>query len=98
MPNGKQHTCTRGHIFYKSSDCPVCPKCWSGYYKKKALHDFPPKLVAPPLRALQNANISSLAQLVKYDKSEIASLHGIGPTAIAQLQSALKVKKLTFKK
>ena len=27
--------CSRGHIFYKSSDFPTCPVCWPGRYKKK---------------------------------------------------------------
>lgn len=27
--------CSRGHGFDKSSDFPVCPKCWPGYYKKR---------------------------------------------------------------
>ena len=30
---GKLTICTRGHSFYKSSDRPVCPKCWPGRYK-----------------------------------------------------------------
>ena len=27
-------TCSRGHTYTRSSDCPVCPKCWPGYYKE----------------------------------------------------------------
>ena len=27
------NTCSRGHTFQKSSNFPVCPKCWPGKYK-----------------------------------------------------------------
>lgn len=26
--------CSRGHIFLKSGEQPVCPVCWPGRYKK----------------------------------------------------------------
>jgi uncharacterized paraquat-inducible protein A len=33
MKSGKKlKTCSRGHQFQKSSDYPVCLKCWPGYY------------------------------------------------------------------
>src|SRR5438309_1005170 len=47
MPKKTLKTCSRGHEFYKSSDCPVCPKCWPGFYEKNK-SDFP-KLAAPAL-------------------------------------------------
>ena len=28
--------CSRGHVFIKSGEYPVCPKCWPGYYVKKS--------------------------------------------------------------
>lgn len=34
MKKEQKKTCSRGHVFMKSSDCPVCPKCWPGRYKK----------------------------------------------------------------
>jgi hypothetical protein len=96
-PKGKKETCSRGHVFYKSSDCPVCPKCWSGYYRKKQ-SDFPVALSAPALRALLHANISSLKKLATHTEKEIADLHGMGPKGITMLEAALKQKKLSFKK
>lgn len=90
--------CSRGHRFKKSGDCPVCPVCWSGYYKKKHLSDFPEKFSAPALRALLTAKITSLAQLTKYREAEIAELHGMGPKGVTMLKAAMRKRKLSFKK
>jgi len=91
-------TCSRGHVFYKSSDCPICPQCWSGYYKKKSLSDFPEKLGAPALRALLSAKIINLKQLSRYSEKEILQLHGMGPSSIPKLKRALTSKELSFRK
>lgn len=90
--------CNRGHKFQKSSDCPICPKCWSGYYRKQLHNDFPNNLSSPALRALLNEKISNLKQLAKFTEAEISELHGIGPSALTTLKLALKSKKLSFKK
>ena len=87
---------SRGHVFLKSSDCPICPKCWSGYYRTKLQHDFPPDLAAPALRALLNAKITKLSQLQRWTESDLIKLHGLGPKAIKQLQVALKQKHLSL--
>jgi len=76
---GTAKICSRGHKFYRSSGCPVCPIYWSGYYKKQSLSDFPKDLAAPALRALLNAKITKLADLRKYTEEEISELHGMGP-------------------
>jgi len=94
---GTLKVCSRGHEFYKSSDCPICPKCWAGYYRKRAQSDFPEKLGAPALRALANAQIYSLKELSNYSEKEIADLHGMGPKGVKLLAGALKEKGLTFK-
>jgi predicted RecB family nuclease len=95
---GKLKTCSRGHEFYKSSDCPVCPKCWSGYYKKRALGDFPERMGAPALRALRNARITTLKQLARFTEAEILALHGVGPKAVTQLKTALRARRMAFAK
>lgn len=95
---GKMKICSRGHKFYKSSDCPVCPKCWAGYYRKRAQSDFPKDLAAPALRALLNAKITTLKQVAKYTEFELLELHGIGPSSVPKLHKALKLKGLSFKK
>ncbi|MDB5260479.1 MAG: hypothetical protein JWN37_710 [Candidatus Nomurabacteria bacterium] len=91
-------TCSRGHVFEKSSDCPVCPVCWSGYYRKKLQNDFPETISAPALRALLNAKINSLKKLSIHSEADILKLHGMGPASIPKLKSALREKGLTFKK
>lgn len=96
-PEGAKRTCSRGHIFYKSSDCPVCPKCWSGYYREKNKGDFPDKLSAPALRALLNEGIFNLAQLSGYTEKEMLTLHGMGKASLPLLREALAEKGLTFK-
>jgi hypothetical protein len=95
---GTLKTCSRGHLFYKSSDCPVCPTCWPGYYREKAQSDFREKLSTPALRALLNAKISNLKKLSKLTEAELLKLHGMGPSSIPKLRSALKEKGLSFKK
>jgi DNA-directed RNA polymerase alpha subunit len=81
----------------KSSACPVCPICWPGQ-RKKLQGDFPEKLSAPALRALNNAGVKSLKVLAKYSENEILGLHGMGPASLPKLRAALKAKKLSFKK
>lgn len=90
-------TCSRGHVFYKSSDCPVCPKCWSGYYREENQGDFPKKLSAPALRALLNEGIYNLSMLAEHSEKEILALHGMGPGSMPLLKQAMKKKGLSFK-
>jgi len=90
--------CSRGHVFKKSSDCPVCPKCWSGYYKKRLGAGLPSDLGAPALRALLNQKIDTLTKVAKHTEAYILSLHGLGPSAIPKLQRELKKQGLAFKK
>ena len=89
-------TCSRGHVFTKSSDCPVCPKCWSGYYAQEQKGDLP-KLGAPALRALLNANILNLKDLSKHTEADILGLHGMGPASLPVLRKALNAQGLSFK-
>lgn len=90
----KLKTCSQGHEFQKSSDCPVCPICEKN---KKPDSEFP-KIGAPALRALTNSKIKSLKDLSQWSEAEIMDLHGIGPSALPRLKQALKKAKLTFKK
>lgn len=92
---GTLKICSKGHEFYKNSDCPVCPKCSPEYYAQHK-SDFP-KLGAPALRALINANITNLSELSKYSEKEILSFHGMGPASIPALKAALTAKGLSLK-
>ena len=60
-------------------------------------NDFP-KISNPALRALNNAGITSLAKLSQYSEEEILELHGMGPSTIPKLRTALRAKRFSFKK
>lgn len=90
--------CSRGHTFYKSSDCPVCPICWKNYDHKKKANELPETLSAPAMRALVNAKITTLKKLATYTETDILKLHGIGPSSMPKLRQALKAKGLEFAK
>ncbi len=96
---GKQLTknrrvCSEGHVFYKSSSCPVCPVCEKN---RQPVTEFPSGLSSPARRALENAGILSLLQLSKMSEADILQLHGMGPGSIPKLRDALKEKGLTFR-
>lgn len=88
-------TCSKGHKYYKSSDCPVCPVC-EGMRAPDAA--FLAELSAPARRALENVGIITLSQLSDYSQAAILKLHGIGPSSIPTLRKALKAQGLRFKK
>lgn len=88
-------TCPKGHKFYKSSDCAVCPVCAND---DKPESGFLSTISAPARRALANKGITSLTQLATFSADEIASLHGMGPNALSKLNLALEEAKLGFKK
>lgn len=86
-------TCPQGHRYSKSSDCPTCPICEQG----KTLAEFP-KLSAPARRALEGADIRSLAQLAQRTEREVLALHGMGPGSMPGLRAALKDAGLAFRR
>lgn len=88
-------TCSKGHQYYKSSDCPTCPICEE---ERKPENGFLSLLAAPARRALENAGIKTLAQLSKYSEKEILELHGMGPGSLPKLRAALSEKGLAFSK
>ena len=87
-------TCTNGHRFYKSSDCPVCPICEE---ERKPKDHFLSLLSAPARRALENKGIKTLDQLSKYSKEEVLTFHGLGKTTIPKLEKLLSENNLSFK-
>ena len=50
---------------------------------------FPSGLSGPALRALANAGIRSMADLVRWREEDLAELHGMGPKALSQLKEGL---------
>lgn len=94
-----RRTCSRGHVFEKTSACPTCPVCWPGMKKGiLATGDLPETLPAPALRALDRAKIRSLQRLSERAEADIAGLHGMGPKGIRLLKNALRKLGLKFRK
>lgn len=92
--NNNLKICSKGHFFYKTSDCPTCPVCEK---KNKPELGFLSALSAPARRALQNNGITTLKQLAKLSEKEVLQLHGIGPSSLPKLRKALSDEQLTFK-
>jgi len=86
--------CRRGHIFYKSSNCPICPICEK---EKPKATGFLSMLSAPARRALENAGISTLKKLAAKSEKELLQLHGFGKTSLPILKKALSEKGLQLR-
>jgi uncharacterized protein YdhG (YjbR/CyaY superfamily) len=86
--------CSKGHQYYKTSDCPTCPICEK---ERKPKAGFLSELVAPARRSLENQGIKTLKQLSRYSEEEILSFHGIGKSSLPKLRSALKTAGLSFR-
>jgi predicted RecB family nuclease len=89
-----ERICNRGHKYFKSSDCPVCPICEN---ERKPQESFLSKVSAPARRALENKGITDLEELSHWSKKDLLNLHGIGPAAIPVLERELAKSGLSFK-
>lgn len=94
MKTPQLKTCSKGHQFYKSSDCLSCPVCER---ENKPQNDFLALLSAPARRALASRNIDSLERLAEFTEAELLKLHGFGPSSLPKLRQALAVAHLKFK-
>ena len=56
-----------------------------------------PKMGAPATRALDNAGITSLAELTSWSESDLLALHGMGPKAVGILRERLAEQGLALK-
>ena len=65
--------------------------------EKKSGKGFLYILGAPARRALEGKGITTLEQLSKFSESEILEFHGIGPSSIPKLRSAMESEGLSFK-
>jgi hypothetical protein len=95
MSPSKLKICSKGHRFYKSSDCPACPLCEK---ERKPASGFLSIISAPARRALERQGINTLLKLSRYSEKELLELHGIGPGSILPLKNALKRNELSFRK
>jgi predicted RecB family nuclease len=89
-----QRTCPNGHKYWKSTDCPTCPRCEE---LRLGGEHYLPKLSAPAKRALENAGITSIKQLARRRETDVMKLHGMGPSSLPKLKEALKKAGLSFK-
>lgn len=92
---GTLRTCKKGHEYYKSSDCPVCPRCEQ---ENKPEDGFLSKIGAPARRALEHKGVTTLNKLSELTEDEVLELHGMGPSTIPKLREALASQGLSFKK
>lgn len=95
MTNQKKtlRICEKGHRYYKSSDCPVCPICAN----ENRPDGFLGNLAAPARRALENAGITTLEKLSNFSEVEILKLHGMGKSSVPKLLAALSSAGLSFR-
>jgi predicted RecB family nuclease len=93
-PKKSLRICPQGHRYYKSSSCPVCPVC-EGKVKPEA--QFLSLIAAPARRALEGAGITTLNQLSQRTEAEILALHGMGPSTLPKLRSALEERGYSFR-
>jgi len=94
IPKPTSKTCKNGHKFYKSSDCPTCPKCEEA---KKPKDNFLSLIGAPPRRALEKEGITTLDKLSTFSEKEILALHGMGKSTLSKLQKLLEDLEFSFK-
>jgi len=87
-------TCSLGHTYYKSSDCPTCPVCEQ---EAKPEHGFLASLSAPARRALVNNGVNTLEQLANKREADILKYHGMGRASLPKLRAALEAEGLAFR-
>jgi hypothetical protein len=92
---GTRRTCGQGHVYWKSSLCPVCPECEKA---RTPDADFLAAMGAPARRALEGAGLTTLARLSKWSEAEVLALHGLGPSSLPKLRAALKAEGRSFRK
>lgn len=90
----KLKICSKGHKYYKSTECPTCPYCEAD---KKPKVGFLSLLSAPARRALENNQIDTLEKLSTWSEKDLLALHGLGPSTIPILRTALAKSQLKFK-
>lgn len=86
--------CSKGHRYYKSTDCPTCPECEAAL---KPASGFLSVLGAPARRALEREKITTLKKLSSWSEKELLQLHGFGKSSLPKLREELKKAGLNFK-
>jgi DNA-directed RNA polymerase alpha subunit len=86
--------CENGHLFDKTSNCPICPICDKIRQKSEKVFVG---LSAPAQRALMNNGIYSLQDLSNYGENQLLQFHGLGKSSIPKLKRMLQDANLHFK-
>lgn len=94
MKQPVKKVCTRGHVFFKSSTCPVCPICEK---QNPTPEGFLALISAPARRALEAKGIRSTEQLSRLSERELSSFHGVGPKVMDVLRRFLADNGMSFK-
>lgn len=89
-----KRTCSNGHTFYKSTDCPTCPTCEK---LKEPASGFLAQLSNPARNALLHQGIDRLQKLSSYSEKEILKIHGIRKASLPAFRKSLKEQGLAFK-
>jgi hypothetical protein len=89
----QRRECPQGHAYFKSSDCPTCPRCETA---RKPAAGFLADVPAPARRALEAAGLTTLARLERRTEKQMLELHGMGPNAVVKLSTALKKAGMRF--
>lgn len=85
-------TCSKGHRYYKTSDCPSCPICEA----HKLSDTFVSGLGAPARRALDSHGIKDLKTLSSFTEEQLLALHGLGPSSLPKIKNALQAAGLAL--
>ena len=65
--------------------------------KSTTQDSFLTALGAPARRALEGRGITTLTKLARHTEAEILQLHGVGPSSLPRLRSALSARGLAFR-
>jgi len=87
-------TCSKGHQFYKRSDCPTCPIC---EMQMEPATGFLAMLSSPARNTLLYHGIDTIDKLSAYSEKQILRLHGIGKASLPVFRAALAAHGLSFK-
>lgn len=87
-------TCDKGHRYYKSSECPVCPICEN---KKTVVSEWHKNFAAPARRALEREGLYQLESLSQITEEEFSQFHGIGKNATSVASKLLNEIGLKFR-
>lgn len=58
---------------------------------------FPPGMSNPATRALRSIGVTRVSELIAHREADVAALHGMGPSGVKALKTALKAQGKSFR-